>query len=100
MTHVTSTADGEAAALLAPYGGGEGLREDMRRLRENREYLDAHRERLTAAFPDEWVCIVARRVVAHAGSPEEAMRLLGESGEPRGGALLRRLPTEQRVWLL
>lgn len=100
MTHLTVATGDEAAALLAPYGGGEGLGADMRRLRENREYLDAHREQLTAAFPGEWVCIVARRVVAHAGSPEEAVRLLGESGEPRGGALLQHLPTEQRVWLL
>ena len=100
MTHATPATDDETAALLAPYGGGEGLRKDMRRLRQNREYLDAHREELTAAFPDEWVCIVARRVVAHAGSPEEAVRRLDESGEPRGGALLQHLPTEKRVWLL
>ena len=90
----------EGAAALAPFGGFEAARESLRRFRENREYLDAHREELTARYPDEWVCVVDRRVVAHADSPEGAVRMLDESGGPREGVVLRHLPSEPRAWLL
>ena len=90
----------ETDAILGPFGGEAAVRESLRLFGENREYAEAHREELTARYPDEWICVAGRRVVSHADSPQEAVRLFGESGEPRGGMFMQHLPTEPVVWLL
>ena len=100
MTGARILSEAEAAANLEPFGGVEAVLESLRRFGENEEYFEAHRDVLTSAYPDEWVCIVDRRVAAHAGSPEEALRLLDESGKPRDVAFMGHLPTEPVAWLL
>ena len=64
------------------------------------EYVEAHREELTARYPDEWVCVAGGRVVSHADSPDEAVRLFDESGTPPAGMAMEHLPTEPVAWLL
>ena len=90
----------EADAILESLGGKAAVLESHRRFEENRKYVEAHSEELTARYPDEWICVAGRRVVSHADSPEEAVRLFDESGEPRGGMFMQHLPTEPVVWLL
>ena len=90
----------ETDAILEPFGGEAAVLESLRLFGENREYVEAHREELTARYPDEWVCVAGRRVVSHADSSGEAVRLFRESGEPRSGMFMEHLPTEPVAWLL
>ena len=90
----------ESEAALEPFGGEAAVVESLRLFGENVEYVEAHREELTARYPDEWVCVAGRRVVSHADSPEKAARLFDESGEPRSGVFMEHLPTEPVAWLL
>ena len=81
-------------------GGEDAIRVGLRRLRENRQYLDANRERLKQRYPDEWVAILGRRVVAHGATPEGVMRAVRESREDSDGVVLKLLTTEDRTWIL
>ena len=90
----------ETDAILEPFGGEAAVLESLRLFGENQDYVEAHREELTARYPDEWVCVAGRRVVSHAGSPEEAVRLFDESGTPHDGMAMEHLPTEPVAWLL
>lgn len=100
MPGVTVVPEDEAEELLAPFGGAEAVLAGDAALRENREYLDKNREELKLLYPDEWIVIVRGRVAAHADTPDEAARIARERGEALAGALVRRLPTEDRAWLL
>ena len=100
MTDVTLIPEGEVDALLAPFGGAEAVYAADAALRENRKYLDEHREELKRLYPEEWIVIASGRVVAHADTPDEAVRMARERGEPMAGAFVRHLPTEERAWLL
>ena len=100
MAGVRVLSGDEAAEHVASLGGAEALRESLRRFGENQQYVETHREKLTARYPDEWVCVSEGRVVAHADSPEDAMRMFRESGAPHDGLVLEHLPTEPVSWLL
>ena len=86
--------------VIAMAGGEDAIRVGLRRLRENREYLDENRERLKRRYPDEWVAIFRRQVVAHGDTPEGVMRTVRETYEDSDGVVLKLLSTEDRTWIL
>ena len=100
MTDATPIPESEVDALLAPFGGAEAVYAADAALRENRKYLDEHRAELKRLYPEEWIVIARGRVVAHAGTPDEAARMARERGESMAGAFVRHIPTEERAWLL
>ena len=90
----------ELREVLEPFGGPDAMLESMQRFKANREYLEGNRERLKQRYPDQWVAIVRRQVVAHGNTQDDVLRALREAGEDLDGTLLRYLTTEDRTWLL
>ena len=90
----------EVRELLEPFGGEDAVRVGLRRLRANREYLEANRDCLKRQYPDQWVAIFRRQVVAHGDTPEGVMRTVREAYEDSDGVVLRLLSTEDRTWIL
>ncbi len=92
--------DDEVRELLEPFGGEDAVLESMRKFQENREYLEANRDRLKQQYPDQWIAILRREVLAHGDSPEEVIRTVREAGEDMDGMLVRSLSAEDRTWIL
>ncbi len=92
--------DEELREVLEPFGGADAVHTGLRRLRENREYLDENRERLKRQYPDQWIAILRRRVVAHGDTPEGVMRTVREAYQDSDGVALDLLDTEERTWIL
>ena len=92
--------DDELRELLEPFGGPDAMLEGMRQLKANREYLEANRECLKQQYPNQWIAILRRQVLAHGDTPEEVVRALREADEDMGGMLLRSLSAEDRTWIL
>jgi len=92
--------DDEVRELLEPFGGPDAVSVGLRRLRENREYLDENRERLKRQYPDQWIAILRRQVVAHGDTPEGVMRTVREAYEDSDGVVLKLLSSEERTWIL
>ena len=92
---------GERLRELVDMAGGEdALRERERRFRDNREYLEAHREELTGRYPGQWIGIIHRRVAAHADAADDVVRMIGDSGESLDGLVLHFMRTDDSFWLL
>ena len=81
-------------------GGEEALDESGRRFRANLEYLERHRDELTRQYPDRWIGIQRQQVRAHANSPTEVARMIGEAGDSPVDAVVRFMTTDDRPWLL
>lgn len=92
--------DDEARELLEPFGGEDAVRVGLSRLRANRKYLDENRERLKRQYPDQWIAILRRQVVAHGDTPEGVMRTVREAFEDSDGVVLKLLSSEERTWIL
>ena len=92
--------DDEVRELLEPFGGEDAVLESMRKFQENREYLEANRERLKQQFPDQWVVILRQQVVAHGDDPDDILNALQEAGEDLQSAVVHQACVEEPVWLL
>ena len=86
--------------LVDMLGGEEALDESGRRFRANLEYLERHRDELTRQYPDRWIGIQRQQVRAHADSPTEVARMIGEAGDSLVDAVVRFMTTDDRPRLL
>ena len=86
--------------LLETMGGEEALRESERLYKESLAHLEAHRDELTAQYPDEWIGIRGQRVEAHGGSADDVVRTITEAGGSLDGVVLHLMRTDDVLWLL
>ncbi len=94
------TSQEEIEALLEPFGGVEAALEDLHQFDINWDYFEEHREALTEQYPDQWIAIRRKRLVAHGDTAEDVMRVVREIEGDQSSTVLRYLSTEERVWLL
>ena len=87
-------------AVIDAFGGTDALERQRSAFRANREFFEERREELRRRYPDEWVAIADRRVVAHSPSAPDAVRMLREAGCSPRGAALRFVPSEDVAQLL
>ena len=90
----------EFRQIALAFGGAGAFHAERRELEANREYVEAHRERLRRDYPDECVGIVGQEVRAHGETADEVMESLRESGEDLTGVLLHHAWVEEPTWVL
>ena len=86
--------------LVDMFGGEEARRERLRLYKESLAHLEAHRDELTAQYPDEWIGIRGQRVEAHGGSAGDVVRTITEAGGSLDGVVLHLMRTDDVLWLL
>lgn len=86
--------------IAEAFGGIDAFRMERRELEANREYVEAHHERLRHHYANECVAIVGQEVRAHGETADEVMASLRESGEDLTGVLLHHAWVEEPTWVL
>lgn len=90
----------EAEELLEPFGGVEASLKRMREYNADVKYADAHRDELRRLYPDQWVGIRHKTVLAHADTAEEVVQALDEAGEDASVTVLHHASVEEPRWIL
>lgn len=90
----------EAEQILEPFRGVEAATRRRREFEADCKYADAHREELRRLYPDQWVGIRHKTVLAHADTAEEVVRALDEAGEDASVAVLHHARVEEPRWIL
>jgi len=70
------------------------IAEDLARYRDDTLYFDAHRDEFVATYPDQWVAIYNKQLVAAAHDLPELLQKLHDRGIPRGRAFKEFVATE------
>ena len=94
------TLDDLVREFFDSFGGEAGVREIYNTAVGGYEYLDSHRETLTARYPDEWIALRRDQVVGHAPSLDDLSRTLTREGVDRRGLIFHLMETEPRTLLL
>jgi hypothetical protein len=79
-----------------PAGLIERLGRTMEEFRSDCEYLAAHRDQLTAQFPEKWVAVFDREVVASSRTLEGLMPKLERKGVNRSTSVIDYLTTKPK----
>lgn len=90
----------EAEQILQPFGGVEAAIRRGREYEADRKYANAHREELKRLYPNQWVGIRHKTVLAHADTAEEVIRALDEAGEDASVTVLHHASVEEPRWIL
>lgn len=86
--------------LVETLGGEDAILEGLRLYEESLAHLEAHRDELTAQYPDQYVGIRGQRVEAHGGSADDVVRTITEAGGSLDGVVLHLMRTDDVFWLL
>jgi hypothetical protein len=81
------------------FGEEEQLAQDLDRFEEARGYLTKHRAELTRRYPNQWIAVHKRDILAHSPRLAEVERKIRQMGLHRGHVLLEFL-TEERSSLI
>ena len=99
--HVVRIITGEEAEeLLEPFGGIEASAERGRQYDADWKYVEAHREALKKRYPDQWIGVLKKTVLAHAETAEEVLQTLDEAGVDVSVVVLHHACLEEPHWLL
>ena len=90
----------ELEEILEPFGGVEAATERRREYEADWKFADAHREELKRRYPDQWVGIRHKKVMAHADTAEEVLGTLDAAGEDVGRVVLHHACVEETRWML
>jgi hypothetical protein len=72
----------------------EELQQSLDRFRADAMYAEEHREELLRKYPERWIAIYMRKVVATAENPDELFRKVEQKGI-RPGKVVHRYMTEK-----
>jgi hypothetical protein len=73
-------APGSSDSWLSSPGSRERVHEMLRQATEDARYLKATRQRLMTRYPNQWIAIYKRKVVARTDTPEALVRELAAEG--------------------
>ena len=90
----------ELVEILEPFGGIEASMERGRAYEVGLKYVEAHRAQLKLRYPDQWVGVLEKTVLAHADTADEVLRTLDEAGVDVGVVVLHHASLEEPHWAL
>jgi phosphoserine phosphatase len=90
----------ELEELLEPFGGVEASAERGRQYDADWKYVEAHREEFKKQYPDQWIGVLRKAVLAHAETAEEVLQTLDEAGVDVSVVVLHHACLEEPHWLL
>ena len=64
------------------------------------KYVDAHREQLKEQYPDQWVGVLEKTILAHGETPDEVVQTLREAGVDVGVVVLHHACLKEPHWVL
>lgn len=73
---------------------------DLRRLKRDTAYFEAHYKDLLEQYPKQWVAILDQRVVGASSDYERLLDDLEVKGVPMERAVFKHLTNKEEVWLL
>ena len=90
----------ELEELLEPCGGIEASMERGRTYEVGLKYVDAHREQLKQQYPNQWVGVLEKTILAHGETPDEVVHTLREAGVDVGVVVLHHACLKEPHWVL
>lgn len=85
---------------LEPFGGVAKTLERLRQYDADWKYVEAHREAFKERYPDQWIGVLKKTVLAHAETAEEVLQTLDEAGVDVSVVVLHHACLEEPHWLL
>lgn len=95
-----NVSEGRIRELVEAAGGREAIVDGERQFRADRRYVDENREYFKQRYPDQWVGVMQRQVVAHGDSADSIVAALREAHHDIGRAVLHHAAVEESTWLL
>lgn len=74
--------------------------QELARFREDAVYVDEHWEELVARYPERWIAVYERKVVADAKSPTQLRSKVLKKGIPPGDTYRKFLSTKEEDLLI
>ncbi len=87
-------------SLLQAAAHAEEIAESLIRFRDATRILSNERPRLIEQYPDQWVAVHARRVVAHGDTIESVLAEVDAQGIARSDVIVRLIETSRRTLVL
>lgn len=73
---------------------------EMKQFREDRFFLETHKDELREKYPNQWVAIFNKKLIGRSGDLNSLINVLKKKGIPTGKVVIEFLSTTEDIMIL